>query len=152
MFSFTRSVCFPFGSYPWLYWSFWLQEEGPCLKSIWQRWPEQKQVTRQGPGPLTRGVMYMTPLVTLCCWQRLRFGKDEHFRATGDNQTPYQSVKHCLDYAKGLFEYDTEANLRWHRKCLVAMIYSTWRRPNCSKCNQHTLTGLSASGEGRGIW
>lgn len=55
---------------------------------------------------------------------QVRFGKDEHFRATGDNQTLYQSAKHCLDYAKRLFESDTEANLRWHRKCLVAMLYS----------------------------
>lgn len=35
---------------------------------------------------------------------QVRFGKDGHFRTTGDNQTLYRSVKYFLDYAKGLFE------------------------------------------------
>lgn len=86
-----------------------------------------------------------------CSWHRLSRArvdtKSSHVRAT--RATDSLPLKCFLDYDKGALERDTEGKLRWHRKWLVLLTYSTRRRPNFSKCDQHTQTGSSVYGDGR---
>lgn len=146
--SLSHAAFSPFGSYPCPYRSFWLQGRRPLhevsLAAVAGARPAH---TAELQAPITE--MCVTPSVIPLLLTQVRFGKDGHFRATGDNQIRSHSIKYFLDYAKGVCEWDTEEKPRWHRKCLVLMTYSTWKKPNFSKCNQHTPTGPSAHGEGR---
>lgn len=101
------------------------REEGPCVKSVWQsvRAGARPAHTAELQAPITE--MCVTPSVIPLLLTQVRFGKDGHFRATGDNQIRSHSIKYFLDYAKGVREWDAEEKPRWHRKCLVLMTYST---------------------------
>lgn len=148
MFSFTCSISPRLGSSPCPYRSFWLQGRRPLREvSLAGVAGTRPAHTAELQAPITE--MCVTPSVIPLLLTQVRFGKDGHFRATGDNQIRSHSIKYFLDYAKGVREWDAEEKPRWHRKCLVLMTYSTWKKPNFSKCNQHTPTGPSAHGEGR---
>lgn len=95
--SLSCAVCFPFGSYPCLYWSFQLQGRGPLHKVHLAEAVGKTNRHCRGPRPIT--AMHVTPSAvdTGKVWQGWPF-----YSCWG--QPDSLTVKYFLDYAKGLFE------------------------------------------------